>query len=237
MKITPLDIRKKEFEKAFRGYEKEEVDAFLLLLSQEWEKMIDENKELKRRLETSEKEVVRLREVENSLFKTIRNAEDTGAHVIDHANKTAELHLREAQMKAEAILNDANFRAKSIMEEAEEKTKLVVDSLFDDVKQAEREFNYIADQKENLLSELSGLVNETLERVNRYQAKGNLKETIQAKLKELRSFGSEKKALHTPPVNVAPKSEIPKPAARAEQPEVKPENKSSKDSGSFFDAI
>jgi len=36
MNITPIEIRKKEFEKAFRGYEKEEVDAFLQALSQEW---------------------------------------------------------------------------------------------------------------------------------------------------------------------------------------------------------
>ena len=43
MKITPLDIRQKTFEKAFRGLDKDEVNAFLLTLSQHWEKMMDEN--------------------------------------------------------------------------------------------------------------------------------------------------------------------------------------------------
>ena len=47
MKVTPLEIRKKSFEKVFRGYDKEEVEGFLFSLSQEWEKMQDENKTLR----------------------------------------------------------------------------------------------------------------------------------------------------------------------------------------------
>ena len=32
MNITPLEIRQKEFEKGFRGYDKDEVKAFFLFL-------------------------------------------------------------------------------------------------------------------------------------------------------------------------------------------------------------
>ena len=46
MKITPLEIRQKAFEKNFRGYNQDEVNAFLQTLSQEWERVGDENKEL-----------------------------------------------------------------------------------------------------------------------------------------------------------------------------------------------
>ena len=52
MKITPIEIRQKTFEKHFRGYDKEEVNAFLLTLSQEWERLVDENKESRFRLES-----------------------------------------------------------------------------------------------------------------------------------------------------------------------------------------
>src|SRR6478609_9484720 len=97
MKISPLEIRKKDFQKAFRGYEKEEVDAFLLSLSNEWERVMDENREYKRKLELAERELNRLKDVESSLFKTLKSAEDTGANMIDHATRTAELHIREAQ--------------------------------------------------------------------------------------------------------------------------------------------
>ena len=51
MKITALDIRQKTFEKSFRGVDKDEVQAFLLQLSQQWERMGDENRELRMKLD------------------------------------------------------------------------------------------------------------------------------------------------------------------------------------------
>src|SRR5258708_13719034 len=123
MKITPLEIRQKTFERTLRGYDKDEVNAFLLSLSQEWERMNDETKELKLKLEASEREVAKLREVETSLFKTLKTAEDTGANVVDQARKAAELHLREAQISAEALVNKAKVKAKNAIEEAEVMSK------------------------------------------------------------------------------------------------------------------
>ena len=65
MKITPIEIRQKSFEKTFRGFEKDDVNAFLLSLSKEWERIQEENKHLNFRLENSQKEVEKLREVES----------------------------------------------------------------------------------------------------------------------------------------------------------------------------
>ena len=53
MKITPLEIRQKSFERGFRGYDKDEVQAFLKSLSKEWERVQDEIKELKMKLQSS----------------------------------------------------------------------------------------------------------------------------------------------------------------------------------------
>ncbi|MBC7451711.1 MAG: DivIVA domain-containing protein, partial [Cytophagales bacterium] len=126
MKITPIEIRQKDFNKVFRGYEKEEVDAFLKSLSHEWEKLLDENREVKKRLELAEKEISHLRDVESSLFKTIKNAEDTGASLVEHAQRQSDLHMREAQFNAEAIMSDARNRARTTIEEAEMEAKTLV---------------------------------------------------------------------------------------------------------------
>ena len=120
MKITPLEIRQKTFEKKLRGYDKDEVNAFLLTLSQEWERMIDISKELKIKLETAEREVQKLREVESSLFKTLKTAEDTGANMIEQENKTAELHMRETQMNEDAIRERCVADARAAYVEKEE---------------------------------------------------------------------------------------------------------------------
>src|SRR6185369_2709214 len=170
MKITPLEIRQKEFEKKMRGYDKDEVNAFLQSLSQEWERTLDETKEMRIRLETTEREVNKLREVESSLFKTLKTAEDTGAHVIDQANKTAELILRENQMNADALINEAKRRAKNTIEEAETISKQMLVEMEERLKSLGQHYKNLELHKENLLSDLKRLANETIDRIDRAKA-------------------------------------------------------------------
>lgn len=167
MRITPLEIRQKNFEKKLRGYDKDEVNAFLQTLSSEWERVIDENKELRIKLEQSEKEVRKLREVESSLFKTLKTAEDTGANLIDQANKAAELHLKEAQMNAEAILSESKSKSKAIIEDAELKAKEMILEMQDAIRSLEKNYKTIENQRDNLVTELSNLANDVKERVKR----------------------------------------------------------------------
>jgi cell division initiation protein len=167
MKITPLEIRQKTFEKNFRGYERDEVHAFLLTLSQEWERFQDENKELRIKLESAEREVSKLREVENSLYKTLKTAEDTGVNVIEQARKTAELHVREAQLKAEAMLNEAKSKAKDTIEESESRAKHVIVEMEDRLKALVDNYKKLDSTREDLLSDLKRMASDIMERVER----------------------------------------------------------------------
>jgi cell division initiation protein len=179
MKITPIEIRQKDFNKVFRGYEKEEVDSFLKSLSVEWEKMLEENREVKKRLELAEKEVSRLREVESSLFKTIKNAEDTGANLIEHAQRHSDLHMREAQINAEAIMSDARNRARITIEEAEQEAKTLVGNLQDEVASLQKEFKEVEFKKQHTLQEIQALGEALLERVQRENARSGRQESEQ----------------------------------------------------------
>ncbi len=167
MKITPLEIRQKNFEKAFRGLDKDEVEAFLTTLATEWEKLMDENKELKIKLESSEKEVGKLREVENSLFKTLKTAEDTGANMIDQATNTAPLHLRDTEMNAEALMNEAKSKAKDMIENAEMKSRNAIDEMEDRVKSLANLYKQLENVKEDLLSDIKSFANEAIDKANR----------------------------------------------------------------------
>lgn len=167
MRITPLDIRQKAFEKNFRGYQIDEVNAFLLTLSQEWERILDENKEARIKLEAAEREVTKLREVEGSLYKTLKTAEDTGAHVIEQARQTADLHLKESQMKAEAMINEAKSKAKDTIEESEMRAKELVAEMEDRLKSLIENYKKLETAREDLLNDLKRLGNDTLDRVER----------------------------------------------------------------------
>lgn len=167
MRITPLEIRQKSFEKHFRGYDRDEVDGFLLTLSQEWERINDECKELRIKLEATEREVSKLREVEGSLYKTLKTAEDTGANVIEQARTAADLHLKESQLKAEAIVNEARNKAKDLLEEADVRARQLVDEMEERLKYLIDDYKRLETAREDLIAELRRMANDAMDRVER----------------------------------------------------------------------
>jgi cell division initiation protein len=167
MKITPLEIRQKTFERTLRGYDKDEVNAFLQSLSQEWERTQDEVKELKTKFDAAEREVVKHREVENTLYRTLKTAEDTGASVVEQANKSAELMLRESQIKSDAMVNEAKSKARNIIEDAEQTAKQLVDEMEDKLRGLADQYKTMELHRDNLLADLKRFASETMERVER----------------------------------------------------------------------
>src|SRR5437879_13363857 len=67
MKLTPLDIQQWEFKVRVRGYDRQEVQAFLRSVSQAVEQLVKENTQLKERAEHLERQVNDLRTTEATL--------------------------------------------------------------------------------------------------------------------------------------------------------------------------
>ncbi len=189
MKITPLEIRQKTFEKVFRGYDKDEVVAFLQILSAEWEKSMDEKKELAIKLESAEKEISKLREVENSLYKTLKTAEDTGANMIVQANKASELQLKESQMKSQNMVRDAKSKSTMIIENSEKQAREIIGKMLEDIKSMEQNFNTALSLKENILDDLTNLSSATLDRVQKFKKQKD-QLNIDKYIKEAREFAT-----------------------------------------------
>lgn len=174
MKITPLDIRQKTFtRKTFGGVNSEEVNAFLHSLSVAWERVLDENKELRIRLEATERELGKLREVESSLYRTLKTAEDTSQNLIDQARSNADIKMRDAQLKAESIMKEAKWQAKNVIEDAEGEARKVYKTLHTEVKNLEGEYRQIEHMRDNLLADLKALSNEIQDKADRAAMKAN----------------------------------------------------------------
>ncbi|WP_114784309.1 DivIVA domain-containing protein [Botryobacter ruber] len=171
MKITPLEIRQKTFEKAFRGLDKDEVNAFLLTLSQQWEKLMDENKDLRMKLEAANRETQKLREVESSLYKTLKTAEDTGNNILEQANKSAELKVREAQLKSEELLNEARNQSRTLLEDASKKAEQVITAMQQEVKALEQDYQRLEGYLDSLVRDLQNMANDALDKVEKTKAK------------------------------------------------------------------
>ncbi|MCB2407431.1 DivIVA domain-containing protein [Hymenobacter lucidus] len=170
MKITALDIRQKTFEKAFRGLNKEEVEAFLVTLSQQWERMGDESRELRLKLEHATQEVSKMREVETSLYRTLKTAEDTGNSITEQAQRDAELRVREAQLKAEQLLADARQKARQVVDDAYKQAEKTVAEMKTEVNGLGQECQRLENQLEGLVRDLQRLANDTLDKVEKVKA-------------------------------------------------------------------
>jgi cell division initiation protein len=171
MKITALDIRQKTFEKAFRGLDKDEVQAFLLTLSQQWERMGDENRELRVKLDHATQDVSKMREVETSLYRTLKTAEDTGNSITEQAQRDAELRIREAQLKAEQVLADARQKARLLVEDAYQQAEKTVAEMQKEVSGLGQECQRLEAQLDSLVRDLHHLASDALDKVEKAKAR------------------------------------------------------------------
>ncbi len=215
MRITPLEIRQHTFDKSFRGYDTESVDAFLLSLSQEWERISEDVRNSKQQLEVAEKEIVRMKEIENSLFKTLKAAEDAQQNINAKAEAEASLITDKARQDAEEIVNDAQKKANMSVSESENKAKFLVEEAVNDLKNYERDFRAMERYKDYLVVELKSFANDALDKVTKFEERINTR-TSEARLNELDIKVAEKIAEPIIPVVIAePVSEVKEPEIEA----------------------
>ncbi|MBN2203793.1 MAG: DivIVA domain-containing protein [Thermoleophilia bacterium] len=107
MKLTPLDIRHKEFKRGMRGYADEEVDEFLDQIADEFERLFKDNIDLGERVENLEEQVTRYRRIEETLQKTLVSAQQSAEELKQNATKEGQLILRDAELKARQMVNES----------------------------------------------------------------------------------------------------------------------------------
>jgi len=95
--ITPMDIRNKEFKKAFKGYKEDEVDEFLDKVVADYERIYRENGELKDRIAIDNDRIESYNSMEKSLQSTLLIAQTTAEDIVANARKKAEMIINEAE--------------------------------------------------------------------------------------------------------------------------------------------
>ena len=111
MRITPLDIRNHVFPRMIGGYARDEVDAFLDMVSDDYEALQRENQAQRENLIRLEVQVERLSSNEAILQETLTTAQKLSEDLKRTAVKEAEILIGEAEVKAEKVLDAAHRRA------------------------------------------------------------------------------------------------------------------------------
>ncbi|MFU8813016.1 MAG: DivIVA domain-containing protein [Balneolaceae bacterium] len=114
MELTALEIKQQQFEKSLRGYDTTEVNAFLNLVSREWEHMVGRIKELESKIDQLEDKLKHYERVEQALHETLQTAKDSAEQKLINAKKESQNIIEKAEMESESIVREANQQRQQI---------------------------------------------------------------------------------------------------------------------------
>ena len=132
MTLTPEEIQTQQFHARFRGFDVDEVDAFLEKVAEHYLLLTTDNQKLQERIDEFEKEMSQFKSQE----KTFQNA-------FLSAQKIAEEMQEKSRQDAEDLLNSSRDEAERIQAEAEER-----------VASLEQEVERLQGKKDEILAEL-----------------------------------------------------------------------------------
>ena len=108
MRISALDIRQQQFSKRMlRGFDPQEVEAFLEHVAEDYESVLKENTLLKEQIALHEERSRGIVEHERTLQETLVTTHRLTEEMKQSAKREAESIVREAEARVEKVLADA----------------------------------------------------------------------------------------------------------------------------------
>ena len=114
LRMSPLEIQKREFSRKWKGLDPVEVHQFLVDVAEDMEALARENSDLDGRMRSLQQENEEHREREQILKQTLLSAQQASEDIRAAARKEAELVVREGQDSAERLTHSALQRAAEI---------------------------------------------------------------------------------------------------------------------------
>src|SRR5687767_4645299 len=100
MRLSAMDIRQQQFAvKLIRGFDPQEVDAFLEEMADDWDELTKENTLLKDQLAVLEEQKRTTEEQNKSLQQTLIVAQKMAEEFRESSRRAADIVLREAQLQ------------------------------------------------------------------------------------------------------------------------------------------
>jgi cell division initiation protein len=119
MKLTPMDIKNKEFRKTIRGYSADEVDEFIEEVVDNYEETYKENSKLRDNLSRVKEKLEHYEKLEDTIQNTLLLAQNAADQARSSSEKHAELIMKNANEAAQKILDKAHGDVVAINDEYE----------------------------------------------------------------------------------------------------------------------
>lgn len=120
MRMTPLDVQSHQFAHRLRGYDPDEVNAFLRIVSEDYEGLVHETDSQNDRIRRLEARLEELSAQERLLKETLLSAQSMTEELRSTAEREAQLRLAEVEVRAEKILDASHRRAARLAQDIRE---------------------------------------------------------------------------------------------------------------------
>ncbi len=120
MKISPLDIKKQEFARSLRGYDLEEVQAFLDMLAGQWEEMLADQRRADDKVRELQDKLEHYRRVEEALQEALHTAREGSKQALENAKQEAALIVKKAVGEAEDLTRSALLQRDVLLQEVDQ---------------------------------------------------------------------------------------------------------------------
>lgn len=108
--LTPLEIQKQTFSRAIKGYNADEVRAYLHLVAEEIERLVKDVDRLSRENAMLREELDDHNQRERILKDTLLSAQKVSEDVRANARKEAELIVKDAELLSDRLVSQAQAR-------------------------------------------------------------------------------------------------------------------------------
>jgi cell division initiation protein len=139
MPIRPIDVRRKEFKSAFRGYDANQVDDFLDAVADEFERNYTENQRMREEVSSLRDRLQQFEDLEGSIRAALVHAEQASNDLRKAASREAEGIKQSAQREADFTIREAQSRSHQMLADSSARIERVQDS-YTALQEAKRSF-------------------------------------------------------------------------------------------------
>ena len=125
MVLTALELKDKTFGTKFRGYDADEVDDFLDIVTRDYEELVRKNHEQELELKNLRERLAYFDEMKDSLSKSVLLAQDTAEKVKKAADEQAANIIKQADYDVATLLHEAKDKANEILRISTDSAKKV----------------------------------------------------------------------------------------------------------------
>lgn len=137
--LTAQQIHEKNFGRSFKGYDMDEVDAFLDEVIESFDKLSRENREFNTRLEALNTQIESYRGMENTMMHTMVTVHKAAEEITESAKREADEVYSKARQQADEMVERATQESEEMLRKAHEDSQEILNSYREEIKDTEEE--------------------------------------------------------------------------------------------------